>query len=60
MATHSSFLAWKISCTEEFGGLQSVRLQRVGNRILMTDFLGSGVVLNVLQTLTHLILTATL
>ena len=27
MATHSSILAWKISCTEEPGGLQSMGLQ---------------------------------
>ena len=31
MATHSSILAWKISWTEEPGGLQSVRSQRVGH-----------------------------
>ena len=30
MATHSSILAWKISRTEEPGGLQSMRSQRVG------------------------------
>ena len=30
MATHSSFLAWRIPWTEEPGGLQSVGLQRVG------------------------------
>ena len=29
MATHSSILAWRIPWTEEFGGLQSVGLQRV-------------------------------
>ena len=29
MATHSSILAWKISWTEESGGLQSMGLQRV-------------------------------
>ena len=29
MATHSSFLAWRISPTEEPGGLQSMGLQRV-------------------------------
>ena len=29
MATHSSILAWKISWTEEPGGLQSMELQRV-------------------------------
>ena len=31
MATHSSNLAWKISGTEEPGGLQSTRPQRVGH-----------------------------
>ena len=29
MATHSSILAWEIPWTEEFGGLQSMGLQRV-------------------------------
>ena len=29
MATHSSFLAWRIPRTEEPGGLQSMGLQRV-------------------------------
>ena len=29
MATHSSILAWKIPCTEELGGLQSMGSQRV-------------------------------
>ena len=29
MATHSSILAWKIPCTKESGGLQSMALQRV-------------------------------
>ena len=29
MATHSSILAWEISCTEEPGGLQSMGWQRV-------------------------------
>ena len=29
-ATHSSILAWKISWTEEPGGMQSVGSQRVG------------------------------
>ena len=28
VATNSSFLAWRISWTEEPGGLQSMRLQR--------------------------------
>ena len=31
MATHSSTLAWKIPCTEEPGGLQSMGSQRVGH-----------------------------
>ena len=31
MATHSSILAWKISWTEEPGGLQSVGSPRVGH-----------------------------
>ena len=29
MATHSSFLAWRIPRAEEPGSLQSIRLQRV-------------------------------
>ena len=31
MTTHSSILAWNITWTEEPGGLQSMRLQRVGH-----------------------------
>ena len=31
MATHSSILAWRISWTEEPGGLQFIALQRVGH-----------------------------
>ena len=31
MATHSSILAWKISWTEEPGGLQSMRSHSVGH-----------------------------
>ena len=31
MATHSSILAWRISWTEETGGLQSIGSQRVGH-----------------------------
>ena len=31
MATHSSILAWEIPRTEEPGGLQSMRSQRVGH-----------------------------
>ena len=30
LATHSSVLAWRISWTEEPGGLQSIGSQRVG------------------------------
>ena len=30
MATHSSILAWRIPCTEEAGGLQSMGSQKVG------------------------------
>ena len=31
MATHSSILAWRIPWAEESGGLQFIRLQRVGH-----------------------------
>ena len=31
MATHSSILAWRSAWTEEPGGLQSIRSQRVGH-----------------------------
>ena len=31
MVTHSSILAWRISWTEEPGGLQIIELQRVGH-----------------------------
>ena len=31
MAPHSSTLAWKIPCTEEPGGLQSMGMLRVGH-----------------------------
>ena len=34
MATHSSILAWKIPWTEEPGGLQSIRSQRVGHDLV--------------------------
>ena len=36
MATHSSILAWRISWTEEPGGLQSMGLQRVGHTERLT------------------------
>ena len=35
MATHSSILAWRIPCTEEPGGLQSMQSQRVGHDLVM-------------------------
>ena len=38
MATHSSILAWKISWTEESGGLQSMGLQRVGHNCVADTF----------------------
>jgi len=31
VATHSSILAWRISWTEEPGGVQSMGLQRIGH-----------------------------
>ena len=31
MATHSSIFAWEIPWTEEPGGIQSMRLQRIGH-----------------------------
>ena len=31
MATYSNILAWRISWTEESGGLQSMGLQRIGH-----------------------------
>ena len=36
MATHSSILAWKILLTDEHGGLQSMRLQRVRHNCTCT------------------------
>ena len=33
MATHSSILAWRIPCTEEPGGLQSLGSHRVGTSL---------------------------
>ena len=33
MATHSSFLAWKISWTEEPGGLESMGVQKNQTRL---------------------------
>ena len=42
IATHSSILAWRISRTEEFVGLQSKRLQRIGH-ICIHSMLGGKV-----------------
>ena len=33
MATFSSILTWNIPWTEEFGGLQSMGLQRIGHEV---------------------------
>ena len=33
MATHSSILAWRISWIEEFGRLQSMGMQRIGDQL---------------------------
>ena len=44
MATHSSILAWRILCTNEPGGLQSMGSQRVGRKDWVTNtftFLGN-------------------
>ena len=38
MATHSSILAWRIPCTEEPGGLQSIGSQRVGHNWASNSF----------------------
>ena len=35
MATHSSILAWRISWTEEPGGLQSMGSQRVRHNLVI-------------------------
>ena len=39
MTTHSSILAWKISWTQEPGGLQSMGLQRVGHNWVTNTYL---------------------
>ena len=43
MATHSSILAWKISWTEESGGLQSMGLQSVGHDWATNTYLHNSV-----------------
>ena len=59
MANHSSILAWRISWTEESGGVQFMGLQRVRHDwsdlarawsvLKVTRFVGSGVLWNVLK-----------
>jgi len=39
MATHSRILAWKISRTEEPGGLQPMELQRLHDCVTVTIFI---------------------
>ena len=39
MATHSSILTWSIPCTEEPGGLQSMRSQIVGHNWVTNTFI---------------------
>ena len=43
MATHSSTFAWKIPCTEEPGGLQSMGLQRVWHNWAISLSLSFGI-----------------
>ena len=42
MATHSSFLVWKIPWTEEPGGLQYIGLQRVRHDCVTNNFTFMG------------------
>ena len=49
MATHSSILAWKISWTEEPGGLQSMGSQRVRHDCA-TNTLTNAISIQVVQT----------
>ena len=37
IATHSSILAWEIPWTEEPGGLQSMRSQKVGHDLVINE-----------------------
>ena len=37
MTTHSSFLAWRIPWTDEPGGLQSMKSQRVGQDLVTSQ-----------------------
>ena len=51
MATHSSVLAWRIPCTEEPGGLQSIGSQRVGHNWVTNTFTLIFIFLNLLLPL---------
>ena len=52
-ATHSSILAWRIPCTEEPGGLQSMGSQRV--RYYGSDLaLAAQYILNIYYTLMYI------
>ena len=55
MVTHSNILAWKIPWTEELGGLQSIRLQRVEHDLATEQH---GVI--VIKTITITTLTPTI
>ena len=44
MATHSTILAWRIPCTEEPGGLQSMEWQRFGQDLVTQhSYMGTSV-----------------
>ena len=51
MATHSSILAWRIPWTEEPGGLQSTRSQRVGHNWAANTVLFCELYINTAQLL---------
>ena len=52
MATHSSILAWRIPCTEEPGGLQSMRSQRDTRATdTFTLFMGAEILSYIISTL---------
>ena len=40
MATHSTILAWEMPQTEELGGLQSMKLQRLEHDLMTEHFRG--------------------
>ena len=45
IGTHSNILAWRIPCTGEPGGLQSVELQRVGHDWVTNTFTFQDVII---------------